>query len=114
MLQKSGEFSRAYQETVFINVCVHVCDSTVHHEDVDLLRTVLKDCSLVGGLTALHTLEINIIKAGEVSQYGRRGAQQTLKALFTLIERKNLHVSFFFKLKTICIQNESTFQMSCN
>lgn len=68
----------------------------VHHEDVDLLRTVLKDCSLVGGLTALHTLEINMIKAGEVSQYGRRAALRTLRALFTLTVRKNQQVHFLF------------------
>lgn len=41
----------------------------LHHEVVDPFPTVLKDCSIVGGLTALHTLKINIIKAEE-SQYG--------------------------------------------
>lgn len=85
-----------YQEIMLINICAYACDRTVHHEYVDLLRTVLKDCSLVGGLTALHTLDINIIKAGEVSQYGRRRALRTLKTLFTLIVRKNLQVQFFF------------------
>lgn len=39
----------------------------LHHEVVDPFQTVLKDCSIVGGLTALHTLKINIIKAEERS-----------------------------------------------
>lgn len=33
-----------------------IYNAIVHDEDVDLLQTVLKGCSIVGGLTALHTL----------------------------------------------------------
>lgn len=96
------------------NVCAYLRDTAVHREDADLLRTVLKDCGLVGGLTALHTLEITIIKAGEVSQYGRRGAQRTTKALFSSIVQKNQQVQFFLEVETYlvsCTHNESTVKM---
>lgn len=49
---------------------VHLPNMILHHRAVDLFQTVLKDCCMVGGLTALHTLKINIRKAEEVSQYG--------------------------------------------
>lgn len=47
---------------------------------VVLFQTVLKSSSLVGGLSALHTQEINMTKAGEVSQYGR--PQEPLSELY--------------------------------
>lgn len=47
---------------------------------VVLFQTVLKSSSLVGGLSALHTQEISMKKAGEVSQYG--GAQEPLTELY--------------------------------
>lgn len=47
----------------------YVCDVILNNEAVDLFQTV-KDCIIVGGLTAVHTLKINMIKAEEVSQYG--------------------------------------------
>lgn len=43
-------------------------------------QTVLKGGSLVGGLSPLHTQEISMIKAGEVSQYG--GPQELLSELY--------------------------------
>lgn len=47
---------------------------------VVLFQTVLKNSSLVGGLSALHTQEITMIKAGEVPQYG--GPQEPLSELY--------------------------------
>lgn len=53
---------------------------------VVLFQTVLKSSSLVGGLSALHTQKITMIKAGEVSQYGglrNRTVNCTSNALVT-------------------------------
>lgn len=47
---------------------------------VVLFQTVLKSSSLVGGLSVLHTQEVTMIKAEEVSQYGR--PQEPLSELY--------------------------------
>lgn len=67
--KKNPCFLRAYKAIVLspkvimrsrdVKVCAYlrkICNAIAHHEDADLLQTVLKDCSIVGGLTALHTL----------------------------------------------------------
>lgn len=118
-MQKSWDFLRAHEETkVLTNVCAYLRDTAAHREDADLLRTVLKDCGLVGGLTALHTLEITIIKAGEVSQYGRRGAPRTTKKHFSRrLYRKTNKCSFFLEVETYlvsCTHNESTVKTMWN
>lgn len=48
----------------------NISDIFLHYEVADLFRAVMEGCSMVGGLRALHTLKITMIKAEGVSQYG--------------------------------------------
>lgn len=48
----------------------HISNIFLHYKVVDLFLAVVEGCSIVGGLRALHTWKITIIKAEEGSQYG--------------------------------------------
>lgn len=51
-------------------ICIVLLGIVLSYELVVPFQTVLKGGSMVGGLNELHTQEITMIKAGEVSQYG--------------------------------------------